>query len=83
MITNVSIHRGEREQYYAVGGKLVSGDKETDVTVTSIHAIFGTVVIRLSDGVNLIFKGFPYSYANGQRNERVVKGVRKNTSKRA
>lgn len=63
MIQNISISRGDREQFFAVGGKLITEEKETEVMVESIRVFLGKVFIKFNDGNTLIFKGFPYSYA--------------------
>jgi hypothetical protein len=63
MITNVSISRGGKEQFFSVGGKVMNGEKETDIEVKRILMFMGMVIIYFSDGTSLIFKGFPYSYA--------------------
>lgn len=63
MIQNISIQRGDKDQFFSVGGKLISNDKETDTTVEAISVLFGRVKIKFSDGATLILKGFPYSYA--------------------
>lgn len=49
------------EQVLEVGAKLVDKDgKETEIKVEKITVFFKTVKVTISDGRELIFKGFPF-----------------------
>lgn len=57
----VTIQKPTGEQTLELGAKIIGSDKkETDIVVSKIVARWKTVRVLLSDGKELIFRGFPY-----------------------
>ena len=62
-IKSVAIYKPQEVATFEVGAKLIMGGKETETVVTKISInIFRKVKVEFSDGMVLVFKGFPISY---------------------
>lgn len=60
-IHELSIQKPQGVQTFVLDAKILDADgKETSVSVKSISAFFGWIFVKLSDGSEFTFHGFPY-----------------------
>lgn len=62
-IKSITIYKPQETATFAIGAKLVTNGKEVDNLVVAIQVnFFNTARISFSDGMVLVFKGFPVVY---------------------
>jgi len=62
-IKSIAVYRTTDTAVFEVGKHIIRGEEKTADKVVSIKiGLFGKVRVELSNGTNIVFKGFPYSY---------------------
>jgi hypothetical protein len=61
-IKSIAIYKPQETSSFEVGAKLITNKKETDIIVESISIFLKRVRVKFSNGMVLVFKGFPISY---------------------